>query len=373
MIGAVVRSRAGIRPASPDDIPEIAELRMRVFSWRPQDSAEAREAAVSRVFFDNPLLDPALPPLVCMNERGRLVGFIGVSGRTFQWRGSTIRVAVPTGFMVDPASRGVPGVMLLRRLLSGPQAFTLADSPNLPGRRLMEKLGGTVAPLDSLYWVRPLRPVRYAIGQIRNGPLLFATRLLARPLAVGLDAVATRVAKSPYAVKRPDTREEPLSPAELMRCVAELASICTPSPCYHEPTLRWLMDALGQGPRGQEFERVLVRSAAGEVLGWYLRFTSRRGVSEVVQLGATKERYGALLDHVFHAAWRDGSVAVTGRVQPMFLETLAEKGCVFSRAGPPVMIHSRHADLLQDILGGRAFMSRLDGEWWMIHLSLKDT
>jgi len=37
------------------------------------------------------------------------------------------------------------------------------------------------------------------------------------------------------------------------------------------------------------------------------------------------------------------------------------------------MIHSRHADLLQDILGGRAFMSRLDGEWWMIHLSLNDT
>jgi hypothetical protein len=35
-----------------------------------------------------------------------------------------------------------------------------------------------------------------------------------------------------------------------------------------------------------------------------------------------------------------------------------------------MMVYSRHADLLEDIRAGRAFMSRLDGEWLMIQLSL---
>ena len=86
-------------------------------------------------------------------------------------------------------------------------------------------------------------------------------------------------------------------------------------------------------------------------------------------MGARKDRYASLLDHVFHAAWREGSVAVSGRVQPPFLETLGQKGCVFSTNGPPVLIHSRQTDLLRAIEGGRAFLSRLEGEWWMSYLS----
>lgn len=361
---------ARIRAASADDIPQIADLRSRVFSWRQQDSAEQRETAVARVFFENPLRDAELPSLVCTNERGRIIGFIGVSARTFQWQGSAVRVAVPTGFMVDPNSRGIPGVLLLRRLLGGPQGLTVADSPNPPGRKLMQRLGGVIAPLDSLYWVRPLRPVRYAAGQVRGGPLLFAARMLARPLATGVDALSARVARSPFRVKRPETREEPLSTGDLTRCLSDMAQICALSPRYEEPVLQWLIDALHRAPGGHDLQPALVRSATGEVIGWYVRYISRRGVSEVIQMGARQDCYGELLDHLFYAAWRDGSVAVSGRVHPVFLETLGDKGCVFSRNGPPVMVHSRHADLLKDILAGRAFMSRLDGEWWMIHLSL---
>lgn len=92
-------------------------------------------------------------------------------------------------------------------------------------------------------------------------------------------------------------------------------------------------------------------------------------MSEVVQLGARPERYGALLDHLFYAAWRDGSVAVSGRLQPPFLETLSDKACGFSRNGPPVLVHSRHPELLRAVRDGQGFLSRLEGEWWMIHLS----
>ena len=358
-----------IRPATPDDIPQIAALRSRVFSWRQKDSAEARETALQRIFFGSPFHDEALPSLVCENDRGGIVGFIGVSGRTLRWQGREVRAAVPTGFMVDPDSRGMAGLRLLQRLLSGPQDITYADSPNLGARRLMEHLGGVTAPHDSLFWVRPLRPVRYTVGQIRNGGLLFSARLLARPVASAVDALATRYARSLFYLKDPGSREEPLTAADLVRCLTELGSSCSPSPAYREAALSWLLESLGRGPRAGELRQALVRSSAGEVIGWYIRFTNPRGSSDVVQMGASKERYGDLLDHVFHAAWREGSVAVAGRVQPPFLETLGQKGCVFSTNGPPVLIHSRETELLRAVQQGRAFLSRLEGEWWMIHLS----
>jgi hypothetical protein len=358
-----------IRPATPDDIPQIAALRSRVFSWRQKDSAQARETALQRIFFDNPFCDETLPSLVCENDGGGIVGFLGVSGRSLRWEGTEVRAAVPTGFMVDPDSRGMAGLRLLQRLLHGPQDITYADSPNQMARRLMEHLGGVTAPNDSLFWVRPLRPVRYMVGQIRNDGLLLAARLLARPVATAVDALAARYAHSPFYVKDPGSREEPLTAADLIRCLTELGSVCSPSPSYDEGALSWLLESLRRGPRAGALRQALVRSSAGEVIGWYIRFANRRGTSDVVQMGARKERYGDLLDHVFHAAWREGSVAVSGRVQSPFLETLGQKGCVFSTNGPPVLIHSRRPELLRAVQEGRAFLSRLEGEWWMIHLS----
>lgn len=358
-----------IRPATLDDIPQIAALRSRVFSWRQKDSAAARETALRRIFFDNPFCDEALPSLVCENERGGIVGFIGVSGRRLVWQGREVRAAVPTGFMVDPDSRGMAGLRLLQRLLHGPQDITYADSPNQMARRLLEHLGGVTARNDSLFWVRPLKPVRYMVGQIRNGGLLFSARLLARPVASAIDALATRYAHSPFYMKDPGSREEPLTAASLLACLRELGSACSPSPSYGEAALSWLLESLGRGPRAGALRQALVRSSDGEIVGWYIRFANRRGTSDVVQMGARKERYGDLLDHVFHAAWREGSVAVSGRVQPPFLETLGQKGCGFSTNGPPVLVHSRQPELLRAVQEGRAFLSRLEGEWWMIHLS----
>ena len=324
---------------------------------------------MQRVFFDNPFCDERLPSLVCENDRGGILGFIGVSARRLRWQGAEVCAAVSHGLMVDPESRGVTGLRLLQRLLDGPQDITFADSPNQVARRLMEHLGGVTAPHDSLFWVRPLRPVRYMLGQIRNGGLLFSVRLLARPVASAIDALAARYAHSPFYVKDPGSREEPLTAADLVRCLSELGSVCSPTPSYSEAALSWLLGSLGRGPQAGALRQALVRSSAGEEIGWYIRFTNRRGTSEVVQMGGRKDRYASLLDHVFHAAWHEGSVAVSGRVQPPFLETLGQKGCVFSTNGPPVLLHSRQTELLRAIQGGRAFLSRLEGEWWMSHLS----
>jgi len=44
---------------------------------------------------------------------------------------------------------------------------------------------------------------------------------------------------------------------------------------------------------------------------------------------------------------------------------LAALGCGFGRDGPWVLIHSRRPEILPAVERGDAFLSRLDGEWWL--------
>src|SRR2546430_17295896 len=153
------RGRVGpIRPATRDDIPQIAALRSRVLSWRRKDSAEARETALQRVFFDNPFCDERLPSLVCENDGGGILGFVGVSARRLRWQGAELCAAVSHGLMVDPESRGVAGLRLFQRLLHGPQDNTVAGSPDHTARRLMGPPGGLPPPPHSPVSGRPAPP-----------------------------------------------------------------------------------------------------------------------------------------------------------------------------------------------------------------------
>lgn len=67
---ATERQVGGIRGAAEDDIPQIAELRSRIFSWRQGDPASLREAAIQRIFFRSPFRDAGLPSLVYVNGTG---------------------------------------------------------------------------------------------------------------------------------------------------------------------------------------------------------------------------------------------------------------------------------------------------------------
>jgi len=48
------------------------------------------------------------------------------------------------------------------------------------------------------------------------------------------------------------------------------------------------------------------------------------------------------------------------------LATFSQAGCVLRHdGGPGVLIHSKHRDVLEAIHRGDAFISRLEGEWWI--------
>jgi len=94
-------------------------------------------------------------------------------------------------------------------------------------------------------------------------------------------------------------------------------------------------------------------------------YLNPNGISQVLQLVATRNSIRRVLDQLFFHAWRSGSFAVSGRMDPEFATAFSEERCLFSFSGPRMLVHSRRADLREAIQRGDAFLTRLEGEWWM--------
>ncbi|MDH3458205.1 MAG: hypothetical protein OER90_15295 [Gemmatimonadota bacterium] len=360
---------ARIRALIEDDIPQVAALRSQVFQWRREDSSATREEAIRRVYFHNPFVDASTPSLVLEDAREGVVGFMGVSGRRFRLGDSEVRGAVSSSFMVAERWRGLSGIQLLKQFLAGPQDLAFVDTPNESALDLWARLGTVTAARESLFWVRALRPIRHAVGQLRGGSLSLIARALTRPLAMSLDAFAVRAKATPFHLSVPESREEPLTPRDLVRCLADLGIKGCLVPVYDERMLDWLFRNLERAPKGNMLRKVLVRANTGEVIGWYIRIANPGGVSNVIQLGAREDRYGDLLHHLFYTAWKEGSVALTGRAHGYSWEHLSRRGCVFSRRTNQLLIHTRRSEVLTAFEQGLVHLSRLEGEWWMNQLS----
>jgi hypothetical protein len=110
---------------------------------------------------------------------------------------------------------------------------------------------------------------------------------------------------------------------------------------------------------------VAARGADGALVGWYLYYANAGGVGQVVQVAARRDRGGDILHCLFHDAWAKGVVALVGRLEPGLLPALGAHGALLARDGPWVLVQSQHPELLAAIHRGDAFLSRLDGEWWM--------
>ncbi|MGH7488475.1 MAG: hypothetical protein ACREMY_23190, partial [bacterium] len=114
------------------------------------------------------------------------------------------------------------------------------------------------------------------------------------------------------------------------------------------------------------FKKRLVRNDKHEIIGWYLYFIKPSGVAEVAQLVTTHEFADAVLNNLFYHAKQHGAIAVTGQVDPALINNLSDQHCIFHpiRNGW-VMLHSRNPEILQVINAGKAFLSRLESEWWI--------
>jgi hypothetical protein len=348
-----------IRPFSPDDIPAIVALRPKAFRKSERASAADLGAYLEQLFFRNPWRDPALPSLVYVEATGQVTGFLGVVPRPARFEGEPIRIAVGTQLMVDPAGRGFAGIELMRAFLSGTQDLSFADLAGDVSRKLWTALGASVSQLQSIGWTKPLRPSRFAAAVWARGRGARGFALGLRPLWWLLDAFAA----PPLAPEGLQTTA--LTAAMLADHLADLLECMTLRPEYDEPAVRWLLEQLTAKRGLGELQRRAVVDEDGAVIGWWLYYANPRGVGQVAQVAARKGRYEDVLAYLFHDAYARGLTALAGRLEPDIVPALGTEGVWLHRDGPWALVHSPRPELVAAILGGEAFLSRLEGEWWM--------
>jgi hypothetical protein len=279
-------------------------------------------------------------------------------------KGRPVRAAISAQFMVDPASRGLPGLRLLKRFLDGPQDFSVTDGAGESTQKIWEALGGTASVLYSIHWTRPLGVSRYvaslASGRKTLAPLVSAMK----PALVALDAVAARVPVNPFRPP-PAAALEELTPETLLAALPRFTSSFVLRPDYDARSLRWVLDLAAQKQCWGRFRQTVVRDETGGVAGWHLYYVKPGAVAEVLQVAARPECMGLVLDRLFAQAWREGAIGVAGRLESRFFRALADKHCLFHAGGPRMLVHSRDQALLDALNRGDAFFSRLEGEWWM--------
>ena len=355
-----------IRVFTEDDVPGAAALFARVYPEHRWSSQAACESYLREMLFDNPWRDPEVPSWVAEEEDGRISGFYAVMPRRMSLRGRPVRVAVGCQFMVDPHRRNsLTALEMAKAFLSGPQDLTLADGANDLSRRLWMGIGGTASPLYSLHWTRPLRPARYMASLVDERAMLPpALTFAARPLGALADALVTRLRPNRFLREQTELAEDALDPAMMLAHLPDVLRGSALQPVYDARSLAWLLEQTACKTRHGRLRARAVRDRE-RLLGWYLYYVQPGGVSEVVQIAACDGSFDRVLQRLLADAWRHGVAAVRGRLDPRFVQEHSARHCWLRTDGTWTLVHSRHADVMAAIQQGDAFLSRLEGEWWL--------
>jgi len=351
------------------DLDAVTALHRRSFGPSPMPQ-ESLRPYLRELFFRHPWQDERVPSLVYEEGSGELVGCLGVMPRPMTVDGRPILAAVSHNFMVDPERRSsMAGIELMKALFAGPQDLSLAEG-NDASRRLWTALGGTTSLLYSIRWTQPLRPARHALSVLaRRGHLGRAAAAVSRPFCAVADAVAARLPGSPLRPPAPAAPAGALDAHALLLGIDRLSRGRTLRPRYEPETLGWLLRALAlRSDRGPLRTGVLERAGdGGAPAGWYLYYARRGGLGEVVQLGASEETAGAVLDHLVRDARRRGVLAVTGLLDPSLLPAFSDRLSLLhrGRSATWLLVQGRSEAAVRALRTGDAFFTHLEGEWWL--------
>lgn len=360
---AQVHAVGGVRPFEPADLPTIVALRRRIFRNSERPSLPSLTAYCDEMFCHPAAENGVSPSLVHTDGDGRVNGFLGVLPRQMRIRDELISVAVATQFMVDPAHRGLAGRSLARAFFDGPQALSLSDVANDAARRLWESLGAQTSTFHSLTWTLVLRPWVARARAAAPGGIGLPSRIArfgSRALGTLADRSIGRAPPTPTG-----TILLPLDPLVVATAATELFRGRELKPAYDPASLAWLWRKCAEKRLFGELDGAMVCGVGGEILGWFLYYYDVTGSGQLLQLAAKVRAEAQVLDHLAHHAWERGGVTITGRLDPGLVAEIGRRKCTIRHEGPWTVVHSRRPELIHAVLRGDAYLSRLEGEWWM--------
>jgi hypothetical protein len=354
---------APIRPLTRDDLPQVASLYELVSRSGSREAAPGLADYFERTLLESPWFDSELPSLVYETPEGEILGFIGSHVRRMRLDGRELRLGCCGQLVTEPRARNLAvGAFLLRAYMAGPQDITITDTASDVVRRMWESLSGVTLHLSCIAWLRLFRPFRYATRRMAKGPVSRSAFTVAQPVAAALDLVTPGLRP-----RHPALRGEDLTPALLVASLPAITERLRLHPDYDEAYLSWLFRELAAVRTRGELVGRMVRDEMDRVLGWYVYYLKRGGVSQVLQIAAKEREAGRVVDDLFRHASTNGSSALQGRLEPHLREPLANRRCYLHSTGNRSLVAAREPAVLEAIAFGGALLTRLEGEWWMGH------
>jgi hypothetical protein len=180
-----------------------------------------------------------------------------------------------------------------------------------------------------------------------------------------IDVLAARLLPNGFCREAGEPGDDALDPAAMLAHLPDILRGSALQPVYDARALAWLLDQAARKTRHGKLRARAVRDGERRLIGWYLYYLQAGGVSEVVQLAARKGSFERVLRRLLTDAWRHGAAAVHGRLDPHFASEFSDRHCWLRTDGSWTLVHSRHPEIMDAIHQGDAFLSRLEGEWWL--------
>jgi hypothetical protein len=283
------------------------------------------------------------------------------------FRRRPVRVAVGCQFMVDPDQRhSLTALQLAKACISGPQDLTFVDGANDDARRMWVGIGGVAPLLYSLHWTRLLRPARYMLSQAAERSVLPRSLIFAmQPAGAVADALSVRLHPNRFHRQNRELTDGALDADAMLSHLPEVLNGSALQPVYDRESLAWLLNQTARKTRHGRLRARAVRDAEQRLVGWYLYYMQAGSVNEVVQVAARDGAFDSVLHRLLTDAWRHGAIAVRGRLDPHRVRELSHRHCWLRSGGSWTLVHSRDPEITAAVHRGDAFLSRLEGEWWL--------
>ncbi len=318
----------------------------------------------SRIYFENPWVDPELPPLIATLD-DRIVGFLGITPRVMQYGDRRLRVAVSSNFTVAPSApekhRPFIAARMIKTMIGGPQDLSLADGATDVSRRIWERCGGSIAPVMGLDWFHTARPARGIWELARRG--LDTASPLSRAATLGTETLDLIGASFTKRLAQNAATPSPLDLDEVVTAVN--MRIAAPiKPVAQRDWIDWLLRQSSRLAIDGKIRTGAIKNAEGGLAGWFISIMSRDRVADILQIEAPGTDAEAVIGAAIADARGAGAALIRGHARMAHLAAYRRHFCLLN-SGRWVLTHSRDPKLLRPFNDGTAWVSMLDGERWI--------
>lgn len=355
-----------ISPLSIDDIDTVVSLSRNYFPRSRESFIYILKKRMAELYFKDGKLLPNVSPIVSRSSNGNVNGFLGVITKSFRYQNRVIAVANCHHLMAtEKARKQLMPIKLLQHFLAGPQEISISDGSTDSTRQLWKRLGGESVTGESIYYKVPLRPFSFAADhvfkQYRN-PVCNGIRIIADCT----DSAAVKMRIPHFYRKRPDSGFAPLD-AEIMGVLLEkMKPFYLLFPQYSPSDIERLFRLLDGETRYGTLHKAALLDPKDQPIGWFIYYAKKKGVCEIIQAVSIPGKETELFNSLAWHAYSMGGVELSGRLMPSQLQSPFTTNALSVPARMWTLIQSNDVELKHIIQSGKAFLTRLEGDLWVL-------